>query len=466
MYQQEKEIFEGYEIKPWNFSPRIYKILAVSAVLNVFAVVVLSQTNLLTRKGCESPFVASVCQVLDAVYISSSLLGTDSEFVSKEYQKNELEDADITYIDVSKDSPPLNYPEGYFALANPEQFAMQQDPTVMANGSFGNPSFGGFPTIPTMPPASGSSDLLATQPNLPPVNNNPIIGDLPSSINSAPPASYPYTPRGRKFPRTKFPKPVTPKASKIPNESPKDLPNFGGAETAENNSNKAGKPKEEKKPEANKEEIKSESVAGVEINKKPFEDLGDALNDKLEKKQIDLTKPFFVVLEATITADGKFDPKKSKFVRADGDKEMSDMAKLALEAVGNSGILGHLKSNGIDKVNITLVQDNEKISAIILSDQKTPEKAKTTASGFNILLQGLIFADNSGLTKLDDNSKTLVSNSKVTSDGKNFVLNFAIPKQMGQDLIDRSLKQRAEKKNNPASNSNGVSQNANQNTGK
>ncbi|MDQ3322640.1 MAG: hypothetical protein M3525_09480 [Acidobacteriota bacterium] len=456
MHEQEKEIFEGYEIKTWNFSPRIYKILGASAALNLFAVLVLGQTNLLTVKGCESPFVSSVCQVLDAVYAGSALLGTDSEFVSKEYQKTELEDADITYIDVSSDTPPLNYPEGYFALANPEQFAMPQDPMAAINDGFGGSSFGDFPTY-QAPPAIGSSDLLATQPNLPPVNDNPIIGDLPSSINSAPPPSYSYTPpRTRKTPRIRIPK-----QPRIPNESPKDLPDFGGAETAENT---GGKAKDETKPEAPKEEIKSEKVAGVEINKKPFEDLGDALNDKLEKKQIDLTKPFFVVLDATITADGKFDPKKSKFSRAEGDKEMSDIAKLALEAVGNSGILGHLKNNGIDRVSITLVQDNEKISAIILSDQKTPEKARTTASGFNTLLSALILADNNGFTKLDDNSKTLVNNSKVTSDGKNFVLNFAIPKQMGQDLIDQSLKQRAEKKNNPASNGNGVSQNANQNT--
>ncbi|HXG85438.1 MAG TPA: hypothetical protein VNI84_15560 [Pyrinomonadaceae bacterium] len=455
MQQQEKEIFEGYEIKTWNFSPRIYKILVASAVLNLFAVMVLGQTNLLTRKGCESPFVSSVCQVLDAVYAGSALLGTDSEFVSKEYQKTELDDADITYIDVSRSAPPLTYPEGYFALANPEQFAMQPDGTMTPNGNFGDPSFGGFPTYQTPPPAAGGSDLLASQPTLPPVNNNPIIGDLPSSINSAPPVYYPKPPRGRKFPKN-----VTPKASKIPDDSPKDLPDLGD-ETAENKDGKA-----EKKPEAAKEEIKSEKVAGVEINKKPFEDLGDALNDKLEKKEIDLTKPFFVVLDATINDDGKFDPKKSKFVRADGDKEMSDMAKLALEAVGNSGILGHLKGVGINKVNITLVQDNEKISAIILSDQKTPEKARTSASGFNTLLSGLILLDNNGLTKLDANSKTLVNNSKVTSDGKNFVLNFAIPKQMGQELIDQSLKQRAEKKNNPASNGSGVSLNANQNTSK
>ena len=464
MQQQEKEFLAGYEMKPWSFSPRIYKIIAVSAMLNVFSILVLSQTNLLTVKGCESPFVGSVCQVLDAVYAGSTLLGNDSEFVSKEYQKTELEDADITYIDVSRDTPPLDYPAGYFALANPEQFAALPELTAIP-GSFGDSSIPGIPTYQAAPPAvGGSSDLLASQQTLPSENKNAILGDLPTSIDSAPTTTYSYK---SKLPRArKFPKYTPPKMPKVVNESPTDLPDLGGEATARNNSGKANKPKPSPSPTPVSTPITSEKVAGVEINKKPFEDLGDTLNDKLEKKEIDLTKPFFVVLEAAITADGKFDSdkKKSRFVRIDGDPQMADMAKSALEAVGNSGILGHLKNNGIDRVNITLVQDDDNISAIILSDQKTPEKAKTTASGFNMLLQGLIFADNNGITKLDDNSKTLVANSKVTNDGKNFVLNFAIPKQQGQELIDKSLKQRAAKKNNPPSSSGGVSQNANQNT--
>lgn len=468
MQQKEKELFSGYEIRNWNLSPRIYKIIAASAILNLLGIFVMAQGNLLTRKGCDSPFVSSICQVLDTVYAGSSLLGTDTEFVSKEYQKVELEDADITYIDVSNDTPPLQYPEGYFALANPEQFAaqQQQDPMMPTTiEGFGNQSpFGGFSTLPSTPPPpamnNGSSDLLATKPNLPPVNNNPIIGDLPSSINgSTNPIPYKKPGRGTKG---GFPKNMTPKPSTIPNGSPKDLPKLDGEETAEN---KADANKE--KADKTQKPIESEKVADVEINKKPFEDLGDALIDKLAKKEIDLNKPFSVVLDGAITADGKFDPKKSKFGKTAGDEQMINMAKLALESVGNSGILGYLKNNGVDKVNFTLVQDDKQIYAIIVSDQKTPEKAQTTVSLINTALQGLAFADNTGLKKLDENSKTLVANSKVSSEGKSFVFKFVVPKPVGQDLINRSLKERAEKKNSSQpSNSGEVGQNANANTAK
>ncbi|MDQ3180478.1 MAG: hypothetical protein M3Q33_08160, partial [Acidobacteriota bacterium] len=121
---QEKEFLQNYEIKNWNLSPRIYKILGISALANILAFAVIGQTDLLTRKGCESPFVSQICQVLDTVYVGSSLFGTDTEFAVKDYEKTELADSDITYIDVSGETPPLTYPEGYFALANPEQVAM------------------------------------------------------------------------------------------------------------------------------------------------------------------------------------------------------------------------------------------------------------------------------------------------------------------------------------------------------
>ena len=453
MYEQEKDLFAGYEIKNWSITPRIYKIIGASAILNLLFVFVMGQGSLLTRKGCDSPLVSSICQVLDTLALSSSLIGTDAEFVSKDYEKNELADADITYIDVSSDSPPLKYPEGYFALANPEQASMMQNPTMMAtNENFGSqPPFGGFSTA--IPPVNNSSSmgLLGSNPTLPPVNSSPIIGDLPTSTSGSNPiASYPKPRRGNGFPKY-----VKPKRSPIPNDSPKELPKLGGGvETAEN---KTDKPKTEKTPDVQKP-IDSEKVAEVEINKKPFEDLGDTLNVKLEKKEIDLNQPFFVVLDATVTADGTFDKKKSKYVKGEGDKEMVSAAKLALESVGNSGILGYLKGIGVDKINFTLVQDETQIYAIIVSDQKTPEKARTTASGFNALLKGIILANDTGLKKLDENSITLVKNSSVTNENKNFVFKFNIPKPIGQDLIKKSLADRAVKKNSQPD-SNGLSQN-------
>jgi len=430
MREQEKDIFQGYEIKNWNFSPRIYKILGAAAVFNLLTLLVMGQAEIFTTRGCDSPLVGRVCQVIDTLYVGSVLLSTDSEFVSKDYEKTELEDADITYIDVSGQTPPLKYPDGYFALANPEsEFAAMQNADLSGFQS----SIPGIPTNPTM------TDLM-NQPQVTPTpNNNAVKGTIPTEPYSfGGPNPIATTPpfKNRKFPRIN-----SPKMPKMKNTSPNKLPNLEDDATAEKKDKT-----DEKETAKNQPPIESEAVKEVEINKKPFEELGDALIDKLAKKEVDLNKPFLVILDGTIAADGKLDSKKSKFIKFEGDEQMIEVAKQAIEAVGNSGFLGHLKNNGVDKVNFTIVQNDKEISVVILSDQKTPEKASTIASGFNALLSGLIFADKNGFKKLDENSKTLVNNSKVTSDGKKFKLNFVLPKQEAQDLINRSLKERAEKK--------------------
>lgn len=456
MQEQEKELFSGYEVKTWNFSPRIYKIIAASAVFNLLVVMVFAQTNMLTRKGCDSPLVSSICQVLDAVYVGSALFGTDSEYVSKDYQKTELEDADITYIDVSGQTPPLEYPEGYFALANPEEFAAMQNPDFSTVPPFDSSSFSRNSTFPN------SADLMGQPQVTPTPNNNAIQGTVPdkpfdfgggsATTVKRPKTRTTYKPKPYKFPKGK-------------SESPGELPKLDGDETAKNEDASKGKgKKEEKQPEKVQTPIESESVKEVEINKKVFEDFGVKVSDKVASKEVDLKSAFTLVMEGTITADGKLDDKKSKFIKIDGDKEIINVAKDAIEAVGDSGILGYLKVRGIDKITFKLIQDEKQIYAVISSDQKTPEKANTIASGINGLLSTLIIADANGWKKLDKDSKTLVNGAKITSEGKNFILNFAIPKSDAQEMINRKLQEAQAKKNQP--NSTAQNDNANQKTAK
>jgi len=438
MQEQEKDLFQGYEIKHWDYSPYLYKIFAVAAVFNILTILVLAQTDVLTTRGCESPFVGRVCQVIDTLYVGSTFLGTDTEFVSKDYDKTLIEDADITYIDVSGATPPLVYPEGYFALANPKEFAAMQN--MSSDFMTTQPDMSGISGVPGIPSNptifNNPNDLMNTPQVVPTPNNNAVTGKIPTSpfsLGDNPIAMMPPPTPNRRLPRN-----TTRNQTRNPVKSPSKLPKLADEATAEN--------KEEKPADANKPENKSDPVAEVEINKKPFEDLGDLVNEGLEKKEVDLNKPFRVVMEGTLTADGKLDRKKSKFIKVEGDEKMREVAQQAIEAVGDSGFLAYLKNSGVDKVTFTLVQDDKQINAIIVSDQKTPEKAGTTASGFNALLSGLKLLDANGLKKLDDNSKALIENSKITSEGKNFVLNFMLPKQAAQDIITKTLKDRAEKR--------------------
>jgi hypothetical protein len=189
-----------------------------------------------------------------------------------------------------------------------------------------------------------------------------------------------------------------------------------------------------------------EPVKSGEINRAPFEDLADQINSQREKGEIDLSRNFIVVLEGTINADGKLDPKKSKFVKSEGDEQMVRVAKSALQALGDSGFLGVLKERGIDTINLTVAQNDNEFYAILLSDMKTPEKAATAASGLNFLVQSAILVDNNGMKKLDDTAKLLLINTTLKSEGKNFRLDFKLPKEEALVLIRQTLNKRAEKR--------------------
>ena len=448
----ETDLFRNYEIKNFELSPRIYKIFAASAIFNVMVLLVFTQSNLLTRKGCESPMVSKVCQVLDTVYVGSVLLGTDAEFASKDYEKTELEDAEITYIDVSGQTPPLNYPEGYFAIANPEEYAMRQQMQQMQMmngnmsgemGTFPMPSSGSIsPINPTIP---NNSDFMNTTPTLPPPNNNPVLGNLPTSpLGSNPIAKTPTYP-SRKFP-TRVPKPIrTPKTDPL-----KDLE----AETAK-------KEKEEaEKEEPKQADLSSLPVAEEIINKKPLQDFGDAVLDKVTAKTVDLTKPFTVVMQGAIGKDGKFDQKKSRFVKSDGDQEMINVAKSAIEAIGNSGLLTYLQKLGVENISFTLVQDDKQIYAVITSDQKSENRAKSVSSGLNAALTL------GKPTIKEADTLTLLNAAKIEAQGKNFVLNFNLDKPIAQELINRQL-QKAQAKREQEQQPNGTAvTKPNQNSGK
>ena len=409
---QEGDLFYDYEIRNWELTPRIYRILAISAAANILAILIVGQTSLLTMKGCDSPLVGRVCQVLDTVYVGSMLFGTDRDYVDAVYEKTELGDSEITFVDVSGETPPLSYPEGYFQIANPEEFALSQQMAMDPGFNSGFPSYS--PNVTTIPPTSGNS-LLNTQPVMPTPNPSVVQGDLPTFGGNDRVAGNPPTNRRRGN------RPVV--TDKVPDED-------DAAEV-------------EPKPTATPPPLTSESVTAVEINKKPLTDFADDVVAKWDAKEVDLDKPFTIVLNGVLTADGKLDREKSKFdvSKQAGDPEMIDVAKAAMEAVGDSGFLTYLKNLDVDQVTVTLVQDEEKITAVVSSLQKTPEKAKTVASGLSFAIMV-----GKSTVKNPSDERTLLDGAKVTADGKSFVLNFNLPKPVAQEMITRKLKEAQAKK--------------------
>jgi hypothetical protein len=479
----EPELFETYyEINKPHTSPMMWKIVGTTLAIHFVAFITLSQVNLLQTKACDSPYVNKVCEVLDAAYLGSVFLGTERSSVSSPYEKTELEDADITFVDVS-DLDKFKYPEGYF-----EPEITEVDNSVMPIDANGIPlptSVNGFPGIPNSANSTFNPTLNPVLPKsgnigrnkggfgnngfgkgavLPTPNPKAITGTIPDS---------PFSVSGENptIGRNDKPKVIstapTPKNPTLSNKSP-DLPKLKGDENAAVN----GKPKVDKTPTPN---TNSNPVAEVDINKKPLTDLAEMVFAKLTAKEVDLTQPFTVVMDGTLTREGRFDatkdPKtkqsKSKFIKAEGDAKTVEVVQQAIEALGDSGWLGYLRNLGVEKVNFTLIQDNDNLRAVITSDLPNPDKANTVSSGFRGLVQTALLLDKTGAKKLGEDEKTLLNSAKVTSEGKNFILNVVIPKDAAQALIQKKLQEneaKAKATTTPQSNSVADGKNANVNT--
>lgn len=423
------DLFYKYEVKPWNFGPRLYKIIGMSVIFNLLFLAAIVQGNLLTRRGCDSPFVGRVCEVLDTVYVATAMFGTEREYVDAAYEKTELEDADITYIDVSNVSPPLTYPEGYFQIANPEQAAMQTSVESTSAYTGGIP---GFPANPVI-----TDELINTPPKLPKFNRNPITGGIPDSPfgtarNDSPLNTVRKNNRGGRM--------RTPANANTATVAQNNNTN-ANANTAANPTVPSAAQPDEAKPDQ----------FGIYINKRPMKDRAKETLEKIDSKSVKLDNSFKVIVSGTLGLgkDGKtivlknakaapLDPK------APYDPAMVKLAEDWILAVGDAGWYGYLDKLKTKNVIITVEQNDTTLTASVRSDQPTEEDAKRAASGLNAILSiAMPFA------KGDE--QEFLKKASVTYDGKTFVLNFNIPKPQVQEMILRKLAESKEPKTEPNS---------------
>jgi hypothetical protein len=438
---EEPFMFNGYEIKTWEFNPRIYKILTGSTIFCVLALVAVGQSNVLNTRACESPLVSKVCQVLDTVYVGSVLLGTDSEWVSEPYEKTELGDAEITYIDTSNVSPPLPYPQGYFALANPEM--MYNDPMIIPGSEF--PAADGFPPSgfpPSMPPPSMPNPTIPTSPN--PITK-PAVLPTPNRRNL----------KNRTLPESGMviggENPIGENAPKGDDKGGKKEP-----ETADKN----------KKPEDKQPDIKSDSVADVKLNREPLYDLGDYIKELKKEGKVDLNTPFFVQANGKLEEGGKI--KKINFTKAEStDQDMVDVVQRSIAAINDSGYLQYLKELSGKDLNLIFSQNNESIVGEVQSELESERRANSIKSSLNLII-GVIKATKTGAdaSQNDKDDLALLEGATVETDGKKIIIKFNVKKEIAHPMIERKLLAPRNPEDKPKSNSAAQAENNNSKAGK
>jgi hypothetical protein len=178
----------------------------------------------------------------------------------------------------------------------------------------------------------------------------------------------------------------------------------------------------------------------VEINKKPLKDYAKALNAKLEKNEVDLNAPFKIVIDGTLSKDGKLVNPVIKKSLTSGDERMQQVITDAVGAMNDSGWLSYLKALGGQKVLVVVEQNDKETSVQLVSQIKDEAEAKRISSGLN-----LIITLGKTATSGDDERK-LLEKAKATPNGKQVVVSIVMPRGDLADIIKRKLE--GEKKDN------------------
>lgn len=181
--------------------------------------------------------------------------------------------------------------------------------------------------------------------------------------------------------------------------------------------------------------------SGIRVNKKPLRDFAARTSNRVQKKELDLSGNFLIELSGELTKEGKFDLRKTKFIRSEGDEKMIDLAKSAIEAVNDSGVFAYLTEMDINKVDITLEQNDSRIGSIIKAEAVNDAKAKTLESLFNTAI--IIGKANPGD---GDDAMTILNGTKISVDDKFVIIETSVEKSVGQEIIRRELNKGTEKK--------------------
>ncbi len=418
---QDQELFTNYELKSWDYSPRIYKIVAFSAIFNILAILVVGQSNLLTRKGCDSPLVGKVCTVIDAVYVGGTVLTTTSKSVDEAYNPTELtSDDEVTFINVADQ---LTYPEGYFALANPES-VLGQDPTADLNG-FGtidngtNPIAPGIPNNPTINPTNPTTKNPLSKPQvLPRQPKGRVVSDIPDDPLGD------MTDNPTVDPKVK---PTRPRITGTPD------------------------PKANAKKDADALKNLDPSNPEIVTNKRPLKDLAVKVKESIGNG-MSLTAPFNVQARGKLTEDGKIDEKSFKFTKFEGsDKQLIEIVKASVAAVSDSGYLQYLALLSGRNLDMQVTQDATGVNATVQSEMESDTRASSVSTLLSLAIGDFKKKKEKAIAEMqNDPAKAqelldeiddleLLKAASVKADGKKIVIQFLVPQETAAKLIERKL---------------------------
>ena len=445
---REGDFLYGYEVGGWQLGPRIYKILGAAVIANLLMLVIFAETPFMTARGCDGPLISRVCQVLDTVEVATALFGTPREYVDQAYNKTDLGDADITFVDVSNADAPLEYPAGYFQIANPEDQLPSADQASLNNGYLA-------PGIPANP-AQSAPPLINTPQVLPTPNPNAVDeSSLPKSIDDTAGSPTVTVKKGR--------------GGRI--KKPSDT---ATAKTDGNTNPTAANPTVSPTLPPN---VPTDPNA---INSRPFKDLAAKVLGMQAAKTVDLQAALQLSATAKIDKDGKIAKGSFKFIKVvSSDKELVDVAKDAVSAFNDSNLLTYLQPISGERVDFSLQQDDKNISAGIQSDLERESKATAVVGLLKLGIQQVINKKQDNIQKLqaqlattndpaiaaqlqdEQDDLALLNATQVVANGKTLSITFTAPKDILHQMIQRKLDEQAAQMKKEGGTTSGTPENSN-----
>lgn len=179
-----------------------------------------------------------------------------------------------------------------------------------------------------------------------------------------------------------------------------------------------------------------------EINIRPLKDWLARANALRDKGQLDLSSEIEITIAASLGTDCKLtDP---SVIQKTGDARLIEVAKDMVSAIGDSGMLSFLRDPrkvtdptkltcDAMPLQVTIKLDQNDIAAKVETQADSPERAIQMAKGYNTLLAL------GELAKRGHDEETLYRNTKVTSEGKQILVNFSMPRQTASEILKKQL---------------------------
>lgn len=252
--------------------------------------------------------------------------------------------------------------------------------------------------------------------------------------------------RVRQIP-TPFPTPealpsLSPEASPTATTNAKVADNAKAADSSSNGADP--KTPEEAEQQLNKIAAENNVVRPSEndINTRPLKDWLGRANSLRDKGELDLSSEIEITIAASLNTDCKLT--NPNVIQKTGDVRLIDVAKDMVSAIGDSGMLSFLRDPSKVKdptklscdampLQVTIKLDQNDIAAKVETQADSPERAVQMAKGYNTLLAVGEFA------KRGHDEEILYRNTKVTSEGKQILVNFSMPRPTASEMLKKQL---------------------------